>query len=96
MFGYVGGGDHLYIAGVSRRWRGRYMQYCAQVSASEQEKKLVTRYRSTIISESRLRHAKLNGFAVADLDLTQTSHATMICKYSVEPQQVVTLLKLHN
>jgi septal ring factor EnvC (AmiA/AmiB activator) len=23
VFGYVGGGDHLYIAGVNRRWRGR-------------------------------------------------------------------------
>jgi hypothetical protein len=26
---YVGGGDHLYVAGVNRSWRGRYMQCCA-------------------------------------------------------------------
>jgi phage-related minor tail protein len=25
VFGYEGGGDHFYVGGVSRRWRGRYM-----------------------------------------------------------------------
>jgi hypothetical protein len=34
IFTYVGGGDHLYTGGVSRRWRGRYMQHCVQNSTS--------------------------------------------------------------
>jgi hypothetical protein len=25
VFGYVGGGEHLFVAGVNRNWRGRYM-----------------------------------------------------------------------
>jgi hypothetical protein len=32
IFGFVGGGDHAYTAGVSSRWRDKYLQYCAQIS----------------------------------------------------------------
>jgi hypothetical protein len=42
VFGYVGGGDHLYVGGVSRRWRGRYMQFCAHHGNEERTKKFVT------------------------------------------------------
>jgi hypothetical protein len=96
MFSYVGGGDHLYVAGVSRKWRGRYMQHCAKTATRAHDKKFVTSYRSTIISECRLQHAEVNGFAVTHLDITKISDAAMICQYSLEPQQVVTVLKLHN
>jgi hypothetical protein len=96
IFSYVGGGDHLYVGGVSRRWRGRYMQYCAQASTCAQDIKCVTRYRSTIVSESRLLHAKANEFRLVDLDITQGRHAKLICQHSLEPERVITVLRLHN
>eukprot|EP00953_Heterococcus_sp_UTEX-ZZ885_P003350 2338-Heterococcus_DN1.PRE.5 len=94
VFSYVGGGDHLYVAGVSRRWRGSYMQHCAQTTTSAQDTKCVTRCRSIIMSESRLQHAKFNEFVVADLDITKSRHAAMICEYSLEPERVVAALRL--
>jgi hypothetical protein len=53
VFSLVGGGDHLYTGGVCRRWRGRYMQYCAK-HKSKHKKKFVTRQRSLLMTESRL------------------------------------------
>jgi hypothetical protein len=78
VFGCVGGGDHLYVAGVNRKWRGRYIQHCAQTTTCARDKKLVTRYRSAIMSMSRLQYAKLNGLCVADLSLTQGKDAVLI------------------
>jgi hypothetical protein len=49
------------------------MQQCAQTTTCALDKKCVTRYRSTIISESRLQHATLNGFRSTGLDITQDS-----------------------
>eukprot|EP00953_Heterococcus_sp_UTEX-ZZ885_P003356 2338-Heterococcus_DN1.PRE.11 len=95
VFGCVGGGDHLYVGGVSRTWRGRYMQLCAQTTTSAQDKKLVTRFRSAIMSESRLQYAKGSGFRTEDINLTKDKHALLICKQSLEPQQVITVLRLH-
>jgi hypothetical protein len=95
LFSYVGGGDHLYAAGVSRRWRGRYLQYCAQTTTCAQDKKLATRNRSVIMSKSRLLHAKANGFSIASLDMTQDKHAELLCKHSLEPERVLTVLHLH-
>jgi hypothetical protein len=40
VFRYVGGGDHLYVDGVTRRWRGRYLRYCVQNSCFEHDKSL--------------------------------------------------------
>jgi hypothetical protein len=95
IFSYVGGGDHLFVAGVSRRWRGRYLQYCADKSTLEHDLKFATTCTSAIISEGRLQHAKQHGFRITDVDITQSKYARLICKYSLEPERVVTLLRLH-
>jgi hypothetical protein len=98
VFSFVGGGDYLNVAGVDRRWRGRYFRYCVLYGKSKQNKKykkFVTRHRSTIMSESRLQHAKRSGFCITKLDLTQDEDAEMICKLSLEPKQVVTVLRVH-
>jgi hypothetical protein len=79
VFSFVGAGDHLYAAGVSRRWRGRYLQHCAQTKTPAHDSKCVTRYCSATMSESRLQHAKANGLRVADIDMTQPRHAGLIC-----------------
>eukprot|EP00953_Heterococcus_sp_UTEX-ZZ885_P004817 3085-Heterococcus_DN1.PRE.1 len=95
VFSFVGGGDHLYAAGVSRLWRGRYLQYCARATTATHKIKCVTRLRSSVISESKLQHAKRSGLRITDLDMTQPKHAELICRYSLEPERVLTVLRLH-
>jgi hypothetical protein len=95
VFSFVGGGDHLYAAGVSRLWRGRYLQYCARATTATHTTKCVTRHRSSIMSDSRLQHAKRSGLRITDLDMTQPKHAELICRYSLEPERVLTVLRLH-
>jgi hypothetical protein len=95
IFSYVGGGDHLYVAGIYRKWRGKYLQYCAQATTAARDKKCVTRHRSAIITKCRLQHAELNGFSSAGLDMTQDKTAELIYRHSLEAEQVVTVLRLH-
>jgi hypothetical protein len=95
VYGFVGGGDHLYVGGVSRRWRGRYMQYCAQNCSSDYDKKLVTKQRNVLMSASRLQLALISGLAVANWTFQKWSRAELVCQYSLEPQQVMTLLRVH-
>jgi hypothetical protein len=61
---YVGGGDHLYVGGVNRWCRGRYIQYCVHNSKSELDGKLMTRHRSVLMTESRLQLALRSGLVV--------------------------------
>jgi hypothetical protein len=95
VFCYVAGGDHFYIAGVSRRWRGRYLRHCVLRSNHELDKKLVTRHRSVLMSESRLQLALANGLSVVGWVLNTQPNAEMICKHSLEPVQVMALLRVH-
>jgi hypothetical protein len=95
IFSYVGGGEHLYIAGVSRRWRGRYLRFCVLSSTKKYHKKLVTKHGSTLMTESRLKLAFAAGLSVKGWNLSKTSRADSICKYSIEPERVMTLLRLH-
>ena len=96
VFSFVGAGDHLYVAGVNRRWKGRYLRHCVlnSNSTAAHDKKCVTTYRSAIISESRLQYAKANKLCTLALDITQDKHADLICRHSLEPDRVVTLLRL--
>eukprot|EP00953_Heterococcus_sp_UTEX-ZZ885_P012233 7019-Heterococcus_DN1.PRE.5 len=98
VFGYVGRGDHLFVAGVSRNWRGRYMQLKA---CSFSEARLLsgvrigTRHRSALMSLSRLQYAKACGLTVTDIDLTKDAYAEAVCQQSLEPLAVVTELRMH-
>jgi hypothetical protein len=47
------------------------------------------------MSKSRLQHAALNGFHIADLNITLEKYADLICKHSFEPERVVELLRVH-
>jgi hypothetical protein len=95
VFSFVGGGDHLYVGGVCRRWRGLYMQYCAQNSTSELDTKLVTRHRSVLMTESRLQLALSSGLSLEGYTFDSWTRADLICGQSLEPTKVLTLLRLH-
>jgi hypothetical protein len=95
IFSYVGGGEHFYIAGVSRRWRGRYLRPCVLNSTSELDKNFVTRHRSVLMTEKRLYLAFSSGLSVEGWAISTQQKAEMICKHSLEPVQVMTVLRLH-
>jgi hypothetical protein len=95
VFSCVGGGDHLYIGGVSRRRRGRYIQYCARDSSAEINGKLVTRHCNVLITESRLRLALSSGLIVQGWTFDKQTYAQAICEYSLELEKVMTLLRVH-
>jgi hypothetical protein len=95
VFSYVGGGDHLYVGGVSRRWKGKYLRHCVLHSTSEHDQKLVTRHRSAVLTEGRLKLALASGLSVKEWDMGRTDYAELICKRSTEPQQVIALLRVH-
>jgi hypothetical protein len=61
VLGYTGGGDHLYVSCVNRRWGGRYLRHCKLNCTSSNDKKFVTRHRSALMSESRLQLALSSG-----------------------------------
>jgi hypothetical protein len=95
VFSFVGGGDHLYAAAVSRRWRGRYLLYCGLTGTSKYNKKLVTTHRSAVLTESRLQIALASGVSAEKWDMSNPAYAELICKRSTEPQKVMALLRLH-
>jgi hypothetical protein len=96
VFSFVGGGDHLYIGGVSRNWRGRYLRHCVQTSKSELDGKLVTRHRSVVTTESRLQLALNCGLTLEDWRFDNVFKARLIYIHSLEPEKVVTLLRVHD
>jgi hypothetical protein len=96
VFSYVGGGDHLYVSGVCRRWRDRYMQYCVHNSTSELDDKLVTRQHSVLTTENRLQLALSSGLTVADWTFDKRVCAQALCHYSLEPEKVMMLLRVHH
>jgi hypothetical protein len=95
ILSYIGGGEHLYIAGVSRRWRGRYLRFCVLSCTRKYHEKLVTKHGSTLMTERRLKLALAAGLSVEGWTWSKPSRADWICKHSVEPERVMTLLRLH-
>jgi hypothetical protein len=95
VLSYVGGGDHLYVGGVSRRLRGEYMQYCVQEDSASIYGKLVTRHRSAVTTQSRLQLALGSGLTVAGWTFSKVPQAWLIYMHSLEPEKVMTLLRVH-
>jgi hypothetical protein len=83
VFGYIGGGDHLYVGGVSKRWRGRYLQYCVQNGTAVHSKKLVTRHRSVLKTKRGLQLALASGLSVQGWVMSTQPFAEMTCKHSL-------------
>jgi hypothetical protein len=90
----VGNADYYYVAGVSRRWRGRYIKLCYNGADPDEDEKLWTSYNRAIVTAARLQLALDNGLTVAELT---TDHlAVDIVKCSAEPIAVLTLLELYD
>jgi cell division protein FtsB len=94
VFSFVGGGDYYYAAGVSRRWRGRYIKLCYTEAESDDDEKPWTSYKSAVMTAARLQLALDSGLTMAELEQSDNLAVNVVC--SVEPSSVLTLLKLYD
>jgi hypothetical protein len=96
VFNYVGTGEYIYAAGVCKKWRGKYTQFCNdRVRANVTSSKLRTCYRCTIVTAARFHLALSNGLNVAAIkdDGYWCIVERRIIKYSLEPVGVLLLVK---
>eukprot|EP00953_Heterococcus_sp_UTEX-ZZ885_P027944 14934-Heterococcus_DN1.PRE.1 len=91
VFSYVGIGDYFYAAGVSRKWRGRYIKLCYNKSR-KQENKLCTRYCSATVTAARLQLALDNNLTIPALEGSRWAYYGMA--HSAEPIKMLTVARL--
>jgi hypothetical protein len=94
IFDYVGFGEYYYAAGVSRRWRGRYIKLCYNAVADKEAHKLCTSYGSALVTANRLQLALRAGLNMAQLqDYEDLSNDVV---NSLEPIAVLTVAKTYD
>jgi hypothetical protein len=91
VFSYAGIGEYFYAAGVSRRWRGRYIKLCYNKSR-KQENKLCTRYCSATVSAARLQLALDNNLTIPALEGSRWAYYGMA--HDAEPIKILTVARL--
>jgi hypothetical protein len=95
VFSFVGVGDYYFVAGVSRRWRDRYLKLCYNKAAGDLTDKLCTTYRSAFMTAARLQLAFKSGLEVEKLhdhDLL----AEDIARYSLDPIGALVVAKTYD
>jgi hypothetical protein len=96
VFSFVGVKDYIYAAGVSRRWRVRYLKLYYNKAASKDHKdKLSTSFENAAMTAIRLQVAFDSGLTVADLQKHQRASASALVCTSLEPITVLTLARTY-
>jgi hypothetical protein len=98
VFSYVGIREYVYIAGVSRRWRGRYIKLCynsVKSTRGRKTDKLRTSHGSAARTAARLQLAFDSGLTVANLQEHQYMCASAMVLHSLEPMAALTLARLY-
>jgi hypothetical protein len=109
VFELVGPGDYFYVAGVCRRWRGRYMTLCYKAAAEKLEEqdeeeevevegdhssKLRTSFASAVRTADRLQLALDDKLTIAQLQATDFGYT--VSYHSLEPVAVYALAKQYD
>jgi hypothetical protein len=97
---YVGYGEYFYVAGVCRRWRGRYISYCHANARANEKHKLRTLRSAVVSTAARLQLALNNGAKLTELDTEAYRSCCFSIAYvipisSLEPIAVLTLLRVY-
>jgi hypothetical protein len=94
IFSFVGRKEWLYVGGVCRRWRGRYLSMCCKSCGGTKEHAFQTSHKSSFVTAARFSLALETG-----LNMPDESHA---CKFfddlpqlSQQPVEVLTLARVH-
>eukprot|EP00953_Heterococcus_sp_UTEX-ZZ885_P012061 6937-Heterococcus_DN1.PRE.1 len=96
VFSYVGIKDYIFVAGVNRRWRVRYLKLCYSEAADDTDKdKLCTSFKHAAMTAARLQVAFDSGLTVADLQNNQSASARALARTSLEPIAALTLARVY-
>jgi hypothetical protein len=100
VLSYVGFGEYFYVAGVCRRWRGRYISFCHANARAAEKHKLRTFRSAVITTAARFQLALINGAKLTVLDAEELrsfniSLAHVISRSSFEPIAVLSLLRVY-
>jgi hypothetical protein len=98
VFSFVGVEESVYAAGVSRKWRVRYLKLCYSEAASETcvlNIKKSCAFTAVTRTAARLQVALDSGLTVAHLQQCQYTSANAMVYTSLEPLAVLNLVKLH-
>jgi hypothetical protein len=96
VFSFVGLGEYHYVAGVSRRWRGRFIKLCYTEADADDHEKLCTSYDSALRTATRLQLALNGGLTVAALQENMNNLGCDIAEHSLEPIEVLKLAKIYD
>jgi hypothetical protein len=96
VFSYVGIKHYIYVAGVSRRWRARYLKLCyCKAAANDNADKLCTSFENAAKTAATLQVAFDSGLTVAGLHKNQQASARALAATSLEPIAVLTLARVY-
>ena len=84
VFSFVGLGEYYYVAGVSRRWRGRYIKLCYNETDDDDDNKLWTSLNSTIVTAARLQLALDGSVSMETLQQNMTRLSADISASSID------------
>jgi hypothetical protein len=93
IFSFVGGGEHLYVGGVDRRWRGRYLRHCVLNGRTKRTHKFVTRHHCVLVTAARLQLALQSGLRARTINFDKKSTAIHVVKHCIEPQAVIAMAR---
>jgi hypothetical protein len=94
IFYLVGRKEWLYVGGVCRRWRGRYLSMCYKARADKEEHVYQTSHRSSFVTAARFSLAVDSGLQMPDAsDVAKFFENLPV--YSQQPIEVLTLARVH-
>eukprot|EP00953_Heterococcus_sp_UTEX-ZZ885_P005180 3269-Heterococcus_DN1.PRE.5 len=94
IFSFVGRKEWLYVGGVCRRWRGRYLSMCYRARASKAEHAFQTSHRSSFVTAARFSMALDNGLQMPDEDETG-EFSDDLPQWSQQLIEVLKLARIH-
>jgi hypothetical protein len=100
VLAYVGYGEYFYVAGVCRRWRGRYISFCHAKAPAGEKHKLRTLREAVVSTAARLQLAWHSDVTVTVLEGAPGMAgiiwlAYVIPRSSLEPIAVLSLLRVY-
>jgi hypothetical protein len=95
IFEFVGIKEYLYVAGISRHLRGKYMQFCYNNNTDDQTDKLRTSFTSAVVTGARLQLAFESKLSVSALQADEQRCEADIFSSPSNTRQVLHVARMH-
>eukprot|EP00953_Heterococcus_sp_UTEX-ZZ885_P012907 7376-Heterococcus_DN1.PRE.10 len=95
IFEFVGIKEYLYVAGISRHLRGKYMQFCYNNNTDDQTDKLRTSFTSAVVTGARLQLAFESKLTVSALQADEQRCQADIFSSPSNTRQVLHVARMH-